>query len=320
MITPDSGRTPRGAMELRYLMALAAVGQERSFSRAAEMLGYTQSAVSQQIARLEHVVGYRLLERPRGARIVSLTAAGEILLSHAEAIVARLASAAADLEALASGEAGILRVGCFQSVGVHILPRIIKEFADQRPNVRIELTEAEDDSVLLQQVERGDLDLTFMVFPMVDGPFKSTQLLEDPYVVVVRPDSPLAQQDAEVTLQQLEGVPLVTYAQMREAHAIENRLGHPEMTAQIVFRSNDNGTILGLAAEGVGAAVVSSLSVDPNRKGICVFPLAEVSPRVVGIAWHSDRYRHPAADVFVQVAEQETRTLARTDLFTSGVR
>lgn len=307
MTTGDTGREIRTTMELRYLVALAAVGRHGSFSQAAESLGYTQSAVSQQIATLERIAGYRLVDRPRGARQVSLTAAGEILVGHAEAIVSRLAIASADLKALASGDAGVLKIGCFQSVGERILPSLIRKFGLERPKVRVELTEAEDDAQLLREVEGGSLDLTFMVFPMMDGPFESVKLLDDPYVVVVRPDSALAQAPVPVALEQLEGLPLVTYAQMREAHAIENRLGHPELTRQIVFRSNDNGTILGLAAEGVGAAVVSSLSVDPNRDGILAMPLAGVSPRVVGIAWHRDRYRNPAAEAFVRVATTEMR-------------
>ncbi len=309
MIDDEHGHGFRATMELRYLTALAAVGRYRSFSQAAESLGYTQSAVSQQIAALERVAGHRLVDRPKGARQVSLTSAGVVLVSHAEAIVSRLAIAAADLTALASGDAGVLRIGCFQSVGVRILPRLIKQFALERPNVRVELIEAEDDAHLLRAVEDGSLDLTFMVFPMMDGPFESVKLIEDPYVVVVPSGSPLANESCPIELSQLEGLPLVTYAQMREAHAIENRLGHPELTRQIVFRSNDNGTILGLAAEGIGAAVVSSLSVDPDREGIRVLPLAEVSPRVVGIAWHRDRYINPAAEAFVEVAMVETRQI-----------
>src|ERR671930_2454082 len=79
-------------IELRHLTALEAVGREGSFGRAAKSLGYTQSAVSQQIAALERIVGSRLIERPGGPRRVSLTEAGELLLRHAEAIVARLAA------------------------------------------------------------------------------------------------------------------------------------------------------------------------------------------------------------------------------------
>src|SRR5881409_3659154 len=109
-------------LELRHLAALEAVGRTSSFGRAARELGYTQSAVSQQIAHLERVVGQRLVERPGGPRPVSLTEAGRLLLRHADSIVARLQAAQADLHALRTGEAGVLRVGTFQSVGARLLP------------------------------------------------------------------------------------------------------------------------------------------------------------------------------------------------------
>lgn len=292
-------------LELRYLVALAAVARERSFSRAAESLGYTQSAISQQIGRLEHLVGHTLVERPGGTRSVSLTVAGRVLLVHADAIVAQLGSARADLAALAEGSAGVLHIGCYQSVGVRILPRVLGRFRSVWPGVTVQLTEAEDDGELLAQVETGALDLTFVAYPMMPGPFAHLELMEDPYVLVVREDSALGAVTGPVHLRDLSDLPLVTYAQMREVHSIENRLGRPELTEQIVFRSNDNGTILGLAAEGVGAAVISWLSVDPFRLGVRVRALTGVSPRIVGIAWHRDRYRIPAADAFVRMAQQE---------------
>src|SRR5215210_5465580 len=104
-------------VELRHLAALQAIAAEGTFGRAAQRLGYTQSAVSQQIATLERLVGQRLVERPGGPRPVSLTEAGRLLLRHAAAIVARLEAARADLEALGAGAAGSLRVGTYQSVG-----------------------------------------------------------------------------------------------------------------------------------------------------------------------------------------------------------
>src|SRR5271170_5530703 len=101
-------------VEMRHLAALEAVETEGSFGRAAIKLGYTQSAVSQQIATLERIVGEKLIERPGGPRPVALTEAGRLLLRHARAIVARLQAARADLGALAAGEAGSLHVGIFQ--------------------------------------------------------------------------------------------------------------------------------------------------------------------------------------------------------------
>ena len=78
---------------MRHLAALEAVETEGSFGRAANKLGYTQSAVSQQIATLERIVGEKLIERPGGPRPVTLTEAGRLLLRHARAIVARLQAA-----------------------------------------------------------------------------------------------------------------------------------------------------------------------------------------------------------------------------------
>src|SRR2546425_3255873 len=109
-------------VELRHFLALEAVAREGSFGKAATALGYTQSAVSQQIATLERIVGQRLVERPGGPKPVSLTEAGRLLLTHADAIAARVAAAQADLTALAEGQSGKPRGGGFQSVGQRVLP------------------------------------------------------------------------------------------------------------------------------------------------------------------------------------------------------
>src|SRR5215210_2510356 len=101
-------------VEARHLAALQAIAEEHSFSRAAERLGYAQSAVSQQIAALEKLVGLRLVERPGGPRPVSLTEAGVVLAGHADRILGRLVAARADLDALSAGASGTVRVGTFQ--------------------------------------------------------------------------------------------------------------------------------------------------------------------------------------------------------------
>ena len=128
-------------VELRHLAALDAVAEEGSFGRAALKLGYTQSAISQQIATLERLIGEQLIERPGGPRPVTLTEAGRMLLRHARAIVARLQAAQADLAQLSAGESGSLHVGIFQSVGAKILPEVMRRFAQAWPRVDIELRE-----------------------------------------------------------------------------------------------------------------------------------------------------------------------------------
>jgi DNA-binding transcriptional LysR family regulator len=179
----------------------------------------------------------------------------------------------------------------------------MREFAAAWPQVEVRLSETQDDGDLLADLEGGKLDLTFVVFPLTPGPFEAVELLEDPYVLAVPEDSELARRPSPVSPRHLDGVPLITYAQMREVHSIENRLGRPQLRQQIAFRSHDNATILGLAAAGVGAALISWLSVDPHRPGLRLKRLARVSPRIVGIAWHRDRYRIPAADAFIRLTQ-----------------
>src|SRR5438309_11698639 len=113
-------------VEIRHLAALQAIAATGSFGGAARQLGYTQSAISQQIQTLERLVGEKLVERPGGPRPVSLTEAGHLLLRHAESIVARMQAAQADLHAMRTGEAGLLRVGTFQSLGARLLPEIMR--------------------------------------------------------------------------------------------------------------------------------------------------------------------------------------------------
>jgi DNA-binding transcriptional LysR family regulator len=113
------------SIQARHLAALDAVAASGSFARAARQLGYTQSAVSLQIAALERAAGARLLERPAGRRPVVPTTAGERMLHHAKRIVADLDAAQADLTALAEGTAGTLRVGTFQSVSIRVLPQAV---------------------------------------------------------------------------------------------------------------------------------------------------------------------------------------------------
>jgi DNA-binding transcriptional LysR family regulator len=287
-------------LELRHLAALEAVGRTSSFGRAARELGYTQSAVSQQIAQLERVVGQRLVDRPGGPRPVSLTEAGQLLLRHADAIVAQLDAAQADMAALAEGAAGPLRVGILQSVGARILPALLRQFQEQWPRVEVQVHEEADVPELLRLVERGDLDLTFAELPLPEGPFESREVLRDPYVLLVSAKSELAERDGPFPLRSLAGLPLIGWRTTGEPDRFLR--GHVS-DLNVVFRTDDNGTLLSLVAEGLGAAVVPYLVVNPRNPAFVTVPLGgRLPPRVLGVVWHRDRYRSAASQAFVELA------------------
>jgi DNA-binding transcriptional LysR family regulator len=292
-------------IELRHLIALQAVGQERSFGKAAVLLGYTQSAVSQQLASLERAVGEKLVERPGGPKAVSLTEAGVLLNRHAEAIVGRLKAARADLAAYSEGAAGPLHVGTYQSVSSRLLPALIRRFKDAWPKVDVQLTESAIDEELEARLERGEVDLSFVMLPMLnEGPLEAEELLVDPYVLIVPTDSPLAGRKAPPTLREIAEHPLIGYHQCRSMEGIETAMRRAGSEPNIVFRTDDNGTLQGLVAAGVGVAIVPRLTLQPMDGSLEVIDMNKLlPPRLIGIAWHRDRYRTPAARAFAETAQ-----------------
>lgn len=291
-------------LEIRHLAALRAIAEEGTFGRAARRLGYTQSAVSQQIAALERIVSARLLERPPGRRPVGLTEAGELVLRHADAMVARVKAAQADLEALAAGSAAALRVGTYQSVGARILPEVMHRFAEAWPQVEIQLREAPGDAELLRLVEEGELELTFAMLPVLEGPFETLELLRDPYVLVVPAGSPLAAGATPPTLEEIAALRLIGFRSCRNEQRVEAHMRALGLEPRTVFRSDDNGTVQGLVAARVGAALVPRLTADPGDARTVVLDVGDgVPPRLLGLVWHRDRYRSSAAGAFAQVAE-----------------
>ena len=290
-------------LDLRHLVALKTIADEGSFGRAAEKLGYTQSAVSQQIAALERIVGLRLVERPGGPRPVSLTEAGEILLRHADAIQARLLAAKADMKALEAGDAGRLRVGTFQSVGVRILPTLLRRFTESHPCVEVLLRESSDESELLEMVERGELDVTFWTLPVPPGPYESVELLRDPYVLVAPAGSPLASMSRAPTLKEISLHPLVGFNRCSAMDEVESRLAATGRPPNVVFRSDNNGTVQGLVGAGVGVSISPLLTVDTDDPSVEVIDLqGRIEPRVIGLVWHADRHKSPSAQAFVESA------------------
>jgi DNA-binding transcriptional LysR family regulator len=289
-------------VELRHLAALQAVAEQGSFGRAAETLGYTQSAVSQQIATLERIVGERLVERPGGPRPVTMTEAGRILLRHAESIVARLQAAQADIAALSAGQSGSLHVGTFQSVGVKVLPEVIRRFRSAWPDVQIELRESHSDNDLTDAVERGELDLAFIQLPIENASLETVEVLRDEYVLVTAADSAFGTRKRP-SLREIAEQPLIGARSCRATELVVDQLRATGREPHFVFRSDENGVVQGLVGTGIGIAVVPRLAVDENDESVRVIELGpKIAPRIIGIARHRDRYHSAAARALVDTA------------------
>src|ERR687898_2994356 len=143
-------------LDVRRMRVLREVALKGSFSAAADSLSFTQSAVSQQVAALEREAGAVLVER--GARGVRLTDAGQAVVRHAEGILAKLAEAEAELEAIAGLRGGRLRMAAFESAGATLMPLAIADFRAKHPAIELTMSLGEPESTE-PQLKSGELDL-----------------------------------------------------------------------------------------------------------------------------------------------------------------
>jgi DNA-binding transcriptional LysR family regulator len=290
-------------LELRHLLALQAIVEFGSFHKAATHLDYTQSGVSQQIAALERIVGDRLIERPGGSRPVRLTEVGEVVLGHARAVLAQISAAQADVAAVREGMGAALRVGAFQSVGAKILPPLLRRLEGDRPGLRVELTQTTSDPELFALLETGRLDVIFAMLPAPGGPFAVTELFADPFVVVAAPGSALPRRGSPLSLCDLIDVPLIAAHACRYTGYAEGQMRERGFEPNVAYRTDDNGTLLGLVAAGAGVALVPRLVAESANGDVVVLELDEpLPPRRVALAWRSDRRVAHSRVAFVDAA------------------
>jgi DNA-binding transcriptional LysR family regulator len=299
-------------LELRHLIALDAVATEGTFGRAAVRLGYTQSAVSQQIAALERIVGGSLFDRPGGPRPVALTPLGELVLIHARDIIDRVDAAGEAVDRFVAGETGRIDVGTFQSVTNAILPAIVTRLRAENPTVDIRLFEDEDKNHGPGRVLTGELDVAFTVGRPASPDLDSLVLLDDPFVLITRPGE---LPDAPYPTARLDGASLIGYPPSACQQDIEDGLRKAGAVPTFVFRTLDNGAQLAMVRAGMGWAVMPLLCVDVRDSAIDLRPLRPaIPPRQICLVWRRDRTLSPLAARLIAVAQDVAESLSQREL------
>ncbi len=294
-------------LEIRHLIALDAVAGEGTFARAADKLGYTQSAISQQIASLEKVVDAKVFDRPGGPRPVTLTPFGAQLLVASRDLLLRVDRMAEDLQRFRTGVVGRLTIGTFQSVSATLLPLVVGRMRALRPDVEIRVFENDLDDELELAMERGELDLSFVVGDMA-GHFEARHLFDDPFVLVARPNQ---FPPGPVSLADLSGEPLI--GQHHNSCQLMNEAGlrAQGMEPNYVFRTNDNVATAAMVRAGLGVAVMPLLCVEPDDPRISLHPLDPSIPdRSIYIAWRPGITLPPAAERFLELAVEISANFA----------
>ena len=290
-------------LEVRHLVALRAVAEAGSFGRAAQRLGFSQAAISQQIAGLERAVGQPVFDRPGGPRAVEITPAGQVLLRHAERILAQFADAERELADLRAGTHGRLVVGTFQSISVKLLPALVSRLRQEAPDLDITLVERDANEELIAALVEGDLDVSFLVAPVDDDRLETIELRSDPFVVVLAAES--EEPGPTYPTAALCGRSMVGQMPSSCQDLIDDALIAVGVTPRYVFRSNDNAAVQAMVRAGMGPAVLPLLAVDPGDPGVDVRPLdPPLPPRRILVGVRRARTRAPAVDRFLELARE----------------
>ncbi|MFG2137653.1 LysR family transcriptional regulator [Streptomyces sp. NPDC048650] len=245
------------------LAALVAVAEAGSITRAAERLGYTAPALSQQLAKLEREAGAALLVRHhRGAR---LTAAGELLLVRARRVLDELDLARHELAQLTGLSGGRLRVGTFETAGTHLLPPALSAFRRAHPDVELSVTEFVPPQEMTA-VALGEVDLALTheytpgeAVPVPDG-VRLEPLLAEELVLVTAPGHALSAGAGRLPLAELAGQPLVSMAPTNpNRRAVEATLAAAGASVAVRCESPGYAVVCALVSAGLGVAVVPEM-------------------------------------------------------------
>jgi len=291
-------------LDVRRLKVLREVAAQGSFSAAADALSFTQSAISQQIAALEREAGTQLVER--SARGVRLTDAGRALVRHTDAILARLAEAEAELEAIAGLRGGRLRVAAFESAAATLVPAAIAEFRARHPAVELSFALAEPEPGLAM-LRAGEAELAFTVEGVGDGDedLEQVELLEDPLHLVLAADHPLARRP-DLRLGDLAEDPWILGRTDLECNAVVLRAcRRAGFDPRVAIQTDDYAAAQGLVAAGVGVALIAELGLYAPREDVVVRSLGRETPyRRVKAAVLAEGYRSPATAAMLDVLRE----------------
>lgn len=281
-------------MEWYQLEYFAMVARLQHVSRAADRLGISQPALSRSIHRLERDLGVELFER--SGRAIRLTRAGEEFLPYAERALQELSQGRRVLNDLQGSTAQTIALGFLHTLGVEFVPKLVRAFKLQRPDVGFDFDQNAS-HVILRKLEEGDLDLCFASGPIDDARLTWERLVDEEVIVIVPKGHRLAARRS-VQIRELADEQFISYKSgltMRELG--DDLCSSAGFGAKIAFEGDEPGTVGGFVAAGLGIAIVPA-DTSPVRHTVRLRISAPMVKRSLGIVWATNRYLSAAARAF----------------------
>ena len=293
--------------DIGELRAFIAVAEKSSFRAAAQSLFISQPALSRRIDKLERDLKSQLLERT--TRRVSLTDAGRQLLTHAHAVMDELERAYQGLEARATVRAGKVTIACVPSVANHVLPSVLKDFAQANPAVRVKVID-ESAQLVMDSVTSGHADFGLNFLGSQEAELDFIPIRAERYVVVVPASHPLARRKT-VAWRALESETLVSVSSTSGNRLlIDSAFARTSKRPTIQYEINHVTGAINLVAAGLGIAIIPSLSIDAQlHPGLTGVPLVDpVITRTLGLIVRKGDKLHGVAQALADTLTAAIRT------------
>ncbi len=264
-------------MDTKKYEAMVTAVTEGSFTRAAELLGYTQSGLTHMMNALEAEVGFRLLER--GHFGIRLTPDGERLMPRISQFVEASMQLFEEIHSIKDQANVLVSIGAFASIATHWLPQILDRFRRDFPNVQITVQDGSREQ-LYADVTAGRCDLAFTSAPD-DETVDWYPLREDPLVALL-PKTAYAEQYEKFTVEQYDGADFLVPA-FGNAEEILAMFARHDVHPRILTTTTSNQALISMVAHGLGVSILSELTIRGYEQSICARPLSPPCARLLGI-------------------------------------
>lgn len=275
------------------------VVEYRSFTKAAEKLNMTQSAVSHAIASLESELGATLLIRDRKIGILP-TEVGQKCMIHMREILSRMDKIRQEAALATKLETGTIRIGTFTGASSCLLPKILSRFQKMHPKIEFRFYEGAYEEIR-EWLGTGVIDVGFVVQQDSDADFDVVPLIKKPMVLAFPTDHEFSEKKV-ISIQELENEPFIMPTGMYQSHHINEIFQEANIKPNIRFEVYDCNTITHMVQEGLGVTIGLELFLQ-TLPDIQIGNLNVTKWRTVGLACPSLSTASPAVQAFLAVAK-----------------
>lgn len=293
---------------LRQLRVFITVARVKSFSRAGETVGLSQSAVSHSVKELEQQTGVRLLDRT--TREVALTEAGQQLASRLERVLDELHSTLREAGQVGTQLTGKVRIAASQTISAHLIPQCIAESNRCYPQIDFMLHDRPQQWVL-ESIRQGEVDFGIVIDPGAVNDLQCETILSEPFLLLCRQDHPFALRE-HITWQELQSERLVLQDYASGSRPlIDAALASLAVSANIVQEIGHPATLFPMVEAGIGISVLPALALPlPQGSHLLVKRLTPVVERQLMLARRKNRSLSTAAQALWEIVRAQASELA----------